>query len=315
MEQAPDLQDVTAFLAVVDTGSFTAAAKRLGLAKSNISRRVARLEEQLGARLLDRTTRRQRLTEIGETYHQHVTGAVQGLADAAQSVLELQGEPRGRLRMTAPADWNDTMGPLIAEFSRRYPKLQLEIELTQRRVDLLGDGFDVAIRAGKLADSSLVARKLGQTAGHLFASPGYLAEHGAPPTPRQLPHHPCVLFRGRQGQTQWKLYDTDEMLHEVTVRGVISTQDFSLVRDAVIRGAGIGMLPDTVGGPAVDSGQLLLVLPGYRTARSDLSVVYPSARFIAPKTRVFVDFCVEWLGEHLQRCTHAIQSPPTPTTR
>lgn len=296
MDEPPDLQDVTAFLAVVDTGSFTAAAERLGLAKSNVSRRVSRLEERLGARLLERTTRRQRLTEVGASYHALVTGAVDQLAEAARSVSELQGQPRGHLKITAPADLNEGLGGLVAEFCARYPEIELEVELTQRRVDLVAEGFDVALRAGKLEDSSLIARSLMDGSSHLYASPDYLARRGTPKTPQQLLEHDCVLFRGRRGEARWRLEGPDGE-HELTVHGVISAQDFGFVRAALVAGAGIGLLPYSLAPEALARGRLVPVLPDYCLGRSPFHLVYPSTRFLSPKVRVFVDFCVVWFKD------------------
>ncbi len=301
MDEPLDLQDVTAFLAVVDTGSFTAAARRLGLAKSNVSRRLARLEERLGARLLERTTRRQRLTEVGTRYHAHVTGAVEQLAEAARSVSELQGDPKGHLRVTAPADWNEGMGRIVAEFSARYPEIQIEVELTQRRVDLVAEGFDVALRAGALEDSSLIARSVGQGAAHLYASPTYIEQHGEPRTPQELSEHAHVLFRARDGVMKAKLDGPDGERHEVEVRGPISAQDFGFVRAAVVAGAGIGALPDSIAVNELCDGALRLVLPDYCMGRSSFHLVYPSTRFLSPKVRVFLDFCVEWFEVEFKR--------------
>ncbi|MCX4247436.1 LysR family transcriptional regulator [Paraliomyxa miuraensis] len=306
MEEPLDLQDVTAFLAVVDTGSFTSAARRLGLAKSNVSRRVARLEQQLGARLLERTTRRQRLTEVGEIYHEHVSAAMKQLAQASHSVSEIQGEPRGRLRITAPADWNETMGRLVAEFSARWPYIQLDIDLTQRRVDLVAEGFDLALRAGRLEDSSLIARAVGEGATHLYASPAYLERRGTPRSVAELAEHAFVLFRGRHGEARLELDGSDGHREEITVSGVISALDFSFVRHALLHGAGIGMLPDSIGAAELDAGGLRLVLPSYCLGRSPFHVVYPSARFLSPKVRVFVDFCVEWVGAELRRSADVV---------
>ncbi len=312
MEQAPDLQDVTAFLAVVDAGSFTAAAARLGLAKSNVSRRVARLEQQLGARLLDRTTRRQRLTEVGETYHAHVTGAVQQLAEAAQSVSQLQGDPRGRLRITAPSDWNEPMGRMVAEFSARYSDITIDVELTQRRVDMVAEGFDVALRMGKMEDSSLIARRLGVGSSHFYASPDYLERHGVPSSPADLSNHACVLFRGRQGEATLTLLNPQGVREELVVHGVLSAQDFGFVRHALVSGAGFGLLPDSVGAQELLAGRLRLVLPDHCPGRSTFHVVYPSARFVSPKVRVFVDFCVEWVAAELSRSADVVQSHAKP---
>lgn len=306
MDEPLDLQDVTAFLAVVDTGSFTAAARRLGLAKSNVSRRVARLEQRLGARLLERTTRRQRMTEVGETYHEHVTQAMQQLDEAARSVSEIQGEPRGRLRLTAPADWNETTGRLVAEFSAQYPHIQVEVDLTQRRVDLVAEGFDVALRAGRLEDSSLIARSVGEGATHLYASPAYLERRGQPRSPAELPEHAFVLFRGRQGEARLQLDGPDGEHQELLVSGVISALDFGFVRHALLHGAGIGLLPDSLGAAELDCGRLRLVLPRYSMG-SSFHVVYPSARFLSPKVRVFVDFCGQWVVAELQRAAEVVQ--------
>ncbi len=305
MDEPLDLQDVTAFLAVVDTGSFTSAARRLGLAKSNVSRRVGRLEQQLGARLLERTTRRMRLTEVGETYHAHVTGAMQQLAEAARSVSQIQGEPRGRLRISAPADWNETMGRLVAEFSAQYPHIQVEVDLTQRRVDLVAEGFDLALRAGKLEDSSLIARSVGEGAAHLYASPAYLERRGEPQEPASLSEHAFVLFRGRQGELRLSL-DGPDGAHEVLVGGLISALDFGFVRHALLYGAGIGLLPDSLAAADLAAGRLRLVLPRYCAERSPFHVVYPSTRYLSPKVRVFVDFCVEWVGTELRRAAEVV---------
>lgn len=300
MDETLDLQDVTAFLAVVDTGSFTGAARRLAVAKSNVSRRVARLEEQLGARLLERTTRHLRLTEVGQTYHAHVTGAMHQLAEAARSVSQSQGEPRGRLRISAPADWNETMGRLVAEFSARWPHIQVEVDLTQRRVDLVAEGFDLALRAGKLEDSSLIARSVGEGSSHLYASPAYLERRGEPLTPAELAGHAFVLFRGRQGELRLGLDGPDGAHEEVTVSGVISALDFGFVRHALVSGAGIGMLPDSFGAGELAAGRLRLVLPRHCLGTSPFHVVYPSTQFLSRKVRVFVDFCVDFVGAELR---------------
>lgn len=302
-----------AFLAVVDTGSFTAAAKRLGLAKSNVSRRVARLEDSLGARLLERTTRRQRLTEVGETYHGQVIGAVEQLAEAARSVSELQGRPRGRLRVTAPADWNETMARLVAEFSAAQPEIQVEVDLSQRKVDLVAEGFDVALRAGRLEDSSLIARSVGVSVGHLYASPGFLARHREPTTLAKLSEHAFVLFRGRQGEAELRIENADG-IHEVTVRGVITAEDFGFVRHALVHGAGIGFLPDFVAAPELEAGRLSRLLPDHCLERSEFHLLYPSTRHVSPKVRVFVDFCVEWIERELQRAA-IIAMQHAPRTR
>ncbi len=294
MDQPP-LEDALAFLAVADAGSFTAAAARLKLAKSNISRRVARLEDQLGVRLLERTTRRLRLTDIGGVYRERLQVAVAQLTAAHEAVRSLHDRPKGHLRITAPGDMGSMLGPILAEFTARYPEVTLEVELSQRRVDLVGEGFDVALRAGSMPDSSMVARRVGVFSNPLMASPEYLARRGRPASVAELAEHDFVLFRGLR---QLVLRGPEGQV-SVAIRGRLACNDIEFARGATLAGAGIGF----TGGGGVSSdvaaGRLELVLPEYRGPGAPLQLVFPSGRFLTAKVRALSDFLTTRLREEL----------------
>ncbi len=288
-----ELGDVEAFAAVVDSGSFTAAAARLRAPKSALSRRVARLEESLGARLLQRTTRSLSLTEAGAAYHASATQALGQLREAAAAVSERSEEPSGTVRITMPVDVGSvTAIESLTEFVKQYPKVNVEVDLSARMVDLIAEGFDLALRAGPLRDSSLVARKLGDTTAILAASPDYLARRGAPTKPSDLADHDCVLFRAVRGESKWRLIGP-EGEEEVSVQGRLSGSDFSFIRAAAIQGAGIAMLPSPAALLDMRCGTLVRVLPDYSGFSSPIHLVYPSARFLPARVTVLRDFLLK----------------------
>lgn len=284
-----DMNEVLIFARVVEAGSFTAAGRALGLPKSTVSRKVAALEERLGARLLERTTRRLRLTEAGSVLFERARRISVALDEAEAAVGELQSEPKGTIRLTAPVDMGHTwLGPIIARFLAAYPDVHVDIELTGRVVDLLAEGFDVAIRAGKLADSSLVARRLGRTRIGLFASPDYLSWRGVPEHPNDLAEHAFVLFRGSRFEETLNLQRGAEQL-EIHVQGRASANDFTMLRGLCAAGAGIGQLPDVVGALEVEAGRLVPVLPDWCTGEGQVAAVYPSSRHLSTTVRAFLD--------------------------
>lgn len=295
MESQPDLEDTLTFLAVAEAGSFTAAAKRRGLAKSNVSRRVARLEEQLGVRLLERTTRRLRLTDIGEAYRERLAHALTEFEAAHAVVRCLNARPTGRVRITAPGDMGPLLGPVLAEFLARYPEVSVDAELTQRSVDLIAEGFDMAIRAGSLPDSGLVAKRVGVFHSPLVASPDYLARRGRPQTVDELAEHDFVLFRGRRRL----VLDGPDGAVSITLRGRISGNNVEFVRGATIAGAGIGTITSPGAARDLEAGRLELVLPGYRGPGSPLQLVFPSGRYLSATVRALSDFLLPRLREML----------------
>ncbi|MEO6603512.1 MAG: LysR family transcriptional regulator [Polyangiaceae bacterium] len=295
-----DLNDVTVFARVVELESFTAAAKQLGLPKSSVSRTVTRLEEELGVRLLQRTTRTLHLTEAGQAYYDRARVALGSLEEAALAASNLSVDPRGIVRMTAPGDLGIINLPgIVARFVSKYPLVHVEVSLSARRVDLVAEGFDLAVRAGKLQDSSLVARKIGSDSLGIFASAAYLRKRGRPKSLAELAHHECVLFRGINGKAEWRLTGPKGE-ESVAVHGPISSDEMGFVQQAVAAGAGVGLLPRiAVRLAAMGSAQAgnVQLLPEYSLGGGDLSVVTPSMRFLPASVTVFRDFLVAELTQ------------------
>lgn len=293
-----DLNEVSTFVKVVEAGGFTAAAEELELPKSTISRRIARLEERLGVRLLERTTRKMRLTEAGQAYFDQVSVPIATLHTASAAAEEQQDVPRGLLKLTAPVDLGHAFLPdLLVRFTKRYPELHVQVELSGRLVDLIREGFDVALRAGKLEDSSLVARRLGGTGIGLYASPQYLAARGTPKSPEQLRAHDFVIHTGVISNGRLPLVGPNGEQKAIEVEGALSGNDFTFVLRAIEAGGGIGLLPKFSARRACSDGALVAVLPEWTREGGGLHIVYPSARFLPAKTKVFCDFVLEMLDE------------------
>jgi DNA-binding transcriptional LysR family regulator len=240
-----DLNAVTAFVKVVEHQSFRAAARALEIPKSTISAKVAALEAELGARLLERTTRSLRLTEAGRAYHQRVAPALEALADAAQVVEELNEGPSGRLRVTTTVEGGQILlGPLVAEYLRRHPAVEVQIHLADRQVDLIEEGFDLALRAGPLPDSTLIARKLSLPGRfRVYASPEYLKVHGEPRRPADLAKHACLVMSAQSHPTTWA-FQVKKRRVSVEVRARCEANSFLVLRDLAAAGLGIARLPD-----------------------------------------------------------------------
>lgn len=295
-----DLNDVLAFTAVADSGSFTRAAERLGWPKSSVSHRVARLEACLGARLLERSTRRLRLTDVGARFHEHARRVLQELDLAAATVDSFRARPQGRLRVSASVVLGQALlPPMVAEFATQHPDVELFVDLTNRRVDLLEEGFDLAIRAGELPDSSLVSRRLGSATARLFAAPAYLRRHGAPVTAAQLTGHVLVDNAPSPAAAGWTLTHDDGRTQAVPARCRLAANDAALLRDLATAAIGIVALPVFVAAPAVAAGRLTPVLPDWATRRVDVHAVFPSHKSLSPALRAFVDLAVSRLGAAL----------------
>jgi len=273
-----DLNRIAVFARVVEAGSFTAAAEALGVRKSSVSRSVAALEAELGIRLLQRTTRKLALTDAGRAYHERTRDALAALEEAQLAAASLGAAPRGLVRITAPAGFAAGLAPVTAGFLRAHPDVRVEVELTSRYVDLVKEGFDLAIRGGPLGDSALLARKLGDSEHGFFAAPAYLAAAGRPRRLADLARHECVLYRTAGGSAVWQV-DGPGGPEQVSVRGRISADDFEFVRATVQSGLGIGFGPEPVFAPEVESGVLERVLPRYAKRTAPVHIVWPSRRF------------------------------------
>jgi LysR family transcriptional regulator AphB len=295
-----DLNDVLAFTAVADSGSFTRAAERLGWPKSSVSQRVARLEQCLGARLLERSTRRVRLTEVGARFHEHAQRVLQELDEAAATVESFRSRPQGRLRISASVVLGQALLPaMLAEFAAEHPEVQLFVDLNNRRVDLLEEGFDLAIRAGTLPDSTLVSRRLGRAAARLFAAPAYLRRHGTPRAVAELAGHALLDNAAAAPGEGWAFTHDDGRQQTLAVRSRLAANDARLLAEIATAGAGIANLPAFVAAPAVAAGRLVPVLPGWATRRVDVHAVFPSHKSLSPALRAFVDLAVLRLGAAL----------------
>ena len=284
-----DLREVLVFTQVVRSGSFTAAARELGMQKSSVSRKVADLEAHLGVRLLQRTTRTLHLTDEGRVFFEHCMRAVSELEEAQRALGGMKSAPTGLLRVTAPLSFG-FLGPMLGPFLSDYPDVQLELICTDRVVDLVEEGFDVAIRAGRLPDTSLIARRLGSLPRYLVASPAYLAEHPAPRRPDELTEHACLVFGA--GPPVWKLVGRGAQV-DVKVPARLVVNDFDLLRDATLAGVGIALLPEPVCIDAIRRRQLRRVLPEWSAAETPIHALYASTRHLSPKVKAFVDFLQE----------------------
>ena len=291
--QGVDLNDVAIFVRVLERGSFADAARELQVPTSTVSRTVARLEETLGARLINRTTRALRPTREGSALYADAATAVLSLEQATRAISERQQEICGTLRVTAPNDLVAMfLSDAVVQFSERHPQVQMDLVLTPRIVDLVGESFDCAIRAGTLRDSSLIARKISDMESRLFAAPAYVTKHGTPRTPQDLIGHRCVLFRGRNGETEWALV-TPESPDEVRIRvtGNICGDDMAFIRAATLGGGGIGLLPALLCAKDVASGRLVEILPSYESRGGALFFVHASTKHVPAKVTAFRD-CV-----------------------
>lgn len=285
-----DLNAVAIFIQIVEKKSLTAAARALELPKSTVSRKLSQLEARLGVRLLQRTPRQLRLTEAGVLFHERCADLLARVEEAESAVSGLQEIPRGRLRVSAGLDFGTTvLGPLVQGFVQLHPQLTVELVLSDRTVDLVGESFDVAIRIGSVRDTSLVARRLGPTHGVLCASPAYLARQGTPAAPEELARHACVVFNSPPHTDEWKLQGP-EGLRTVRVSGPLFVNSLTLVRDAALAGLGIARLPLFICGVDLEAGRLRRVLPSWSTDERLVHAVYPSSKNLSRKVRVFVDF-------------------------
>ena len=278
-----DLNRVAVFVRVVEAESFTAAATALGIPTSSASRAVARLEEQLGVRLLNRTTRKLHLTDGGQHFFQRMQAVIAEAEEATQAAVGFAAEPRGTVRMTAPVDLGVQHLPAIVRtIVQRHPGLVIELLLTSRRIDLVEEGIDLAIRGGRLEDSSLVARRIVSTDLGIFAAPSYLKRRGRPRALADLARHDCLTYGGRRGKFPWRL--TGPRGEEtVSVSGPVVCDDMLFLREMVLAGTGLALLPVPSMDPDVKAGRLLRVLPRYGLTGGGLYLVWPSRTLVPPR--------------------------------
>jgi DNA-binding transcriptional LysR family regulator len=286
-----EIEDIQAFVAVADAGGLTPAAGRLGVSKSIVSRRIARLEKGLRARLFTRTTRGTSLTEAGATFREHAT-RIATEADAARDAISTDGKVRGRLRIAAPLSFGAThFAPVLAELAGRHPELVIQASYSDRRVDLLTEGFDAAIRLGQLDESNLVARRIATFGGSLVASPGYLARRSAPRTPEELVTHDAVA----RVNEEWPLQHGDRTIR-IHPRARYTADNGAALVPAVLAGLGIAMLPTFLVGEQIANGELVVLMPDYPMPEAGVYVVRPPGGSAPCKVRALIDIMVEKFG-------------------
>jgi DNA-binding transcriptional LysR family regulator len=287
-----ETSEFLAFTKAADAKSLSRAAAELGVPRATLGRRLARLEERLGVRLLRRTTRSLSLTEAGEAFYRHARIVLDAVSAAEQSVRRTDETLRGALRVSLPPMLDASLFGMLSEFHRAHPQVQLQAHFSTRHVDLLRDGFDVALRAGVELQPGLVARTLRKDPLVAVASPAYLEARGAPRSARDLRHHACLLgfARGELPQTHWPLLGG----RKLRVEGAFASNEVTLLCDAALRGLGIAMLPGVVvNGPLLE-GKLVHVLPDVLGADTRIAVVYPERQFVLPQVRAFVESIVSW---------------------
>ncbi|HTJ97536.1 MAG TPA: LysR family transcriptional regulator [Rhodocyclaceae bacterium] len=290
------LEDMQIFVSTVDAQSFTAAADKLGLSKQFISRRIMTLEERLGARLLNRTTRKLSITDLGRAYYERALKIIDEVSDAESAVSNQNAAPRGTLRITAPMSFGTMhMGNAIARFLELHPEVRIELDLSDRFVDLIGEGYDMAIRIGTLADSSLVGRQIAPAQLVAACSPAYLKRQGKPAHPSELKQHDCLLY-GHSRNVEWIFTEKNKPLH-ISVSGRLRANNGELARDAAIAGLGIVLLPTFIIGAALQEKKLLTVLDKYTPAPQGIYAVYPQHRQSSLAIKAFTDFLRSTFGK------------------
>ncbi len=278
-------EGVDAFVAVAESGHFAAAATRLGVSTSHVSRLVARLEERLQTRLFYRSTRRVTLTETGHTFLQHCRRLQDGLDEAMHAVQDLGGEPKGLLRMTCALTYGERfIVPLVNDFIARHPQVRVDIELTNRTLDIVQEGYDLAVRLGRLADSRLVATRLAPRVMYLCASPAYLARRGVPDSLAALAAHDCLV-----GTSDTWLFQSEGAEQQLRVSGNWRCNSGQAVLDAALRGFGLCQLPDYYVLEHLRSGALQALLPAHQPPHTAVWAVFPQQRHLSPKVRLLVD--------------------------
>ena len=293
-----DLARIRAFVQVFDAGGFSSAARQHGRSKALLSKYVTDLEDYLGVRLMNRTTRKLSLTEAGEAYYREASQLLQQLDDLDNSILDQTAAPRGLLRVSAARNFGEMiLAPAIFAFLAEHPDVTLDLRLEDRFVDLVEEGIDVALRISAAQDSSLIARKICDMQHSVVAAPVYLDAHGTPKVPEDLRHHACVVDTNLQGQANWRFVDNGQTV-SVHVNGPVRVNSPLSARDAAMAGLGIALLPGYLADPTIEAGKLTRILDGYVQTGSSLQAVYPHRRHLAGKVRALIDHLVAWFEAH-----------------
>lgn len=285
-------EGISEFVYVAENESFTLASKKMGISTAQVSRQVSALEKRLNIKLFYRTTRKVSLTEEGRIFYQHCRGVLDGLNAAELAVTNLQSKPQGRVKLTAPVTYGEQqILPLVNDFAVQYSELEVTANLSNQQVDLVEEGYDLAIRLGKLADSTLMAKKLGTRTNYVCAAPSYLEKQGIPHSLSELNKHNCL-----QGSLDYWYFVDDGKERNIRIRGRLSYNSGYSLTDAALKGLGIVQLPDYYVQQYIESGELITILDNYREPDEGIWAVYPQNRHLSPKIRLLVDYLVKHLA-------------------
>lgn len=292
------LEGMNFLVEAVDGGSFSAAGRRLGLAPSSIARGIGALENELGVRLLNRTTRSLSLTEAGRLYHERAQRILAEVEETSLSITQLEANPRGTLRLNVPSAFGRAhIAPMLPEFLSTFPDVMIDLSMTDAFIDPVEEGIDLVIRIGELKDSSLVARKLAPNKRVICAAPDYFEQHGRPSIPDDLRGHNCLIYKRGNDRVIWHLRDGGGTTHDIAITGDVQTNNTEALRAIVLGGQGIAILPTWFVGDDVRGGRLEIVFEDYTVSPTALDTniyaVFPYNRHLSPKVRAFVDALLE----------------------
>ena len=287
-------ENMSAFIRVVESGSISGAADRLGVAKSAVSRRLKELEGHLGVELFHRTTRKMSLTDTGRSFYHQSVRILEDVFEAELATSQAHGELRGSLKLALPLSFGLMhLGPAINEFSQTHPQVEFDLDFSDREVDLMQEGFDLAIRIAKLPDSSLIARRLAPIQTVICASPAYLEQMGIPQSPDELIDHQCLVYSLLRDFEYWHLTDFKGKEIKAKVRPNLKATNGEFLRDAAIEGQGIVLVPTFIAYKEIERGALVPLLQDYKPPQIDAYAIYPQTRYLSKRVRAFVDFLVK----------------------
>ncbi len=291
------LDGLKTVVAVVETGSFTAASERLGMSKALVSKYVGEVESKLAIRLFNRTTRQLALTDAGSRYYQQSITLLEQYTALIDNVTGEQSKPRGLLRISAPVTFGEMkLSPLLPKFLALYPDVNIELVLTNNAIDMLEEGIDVRLRIGGVDDSTMIARHLKTFPLILCASPTYIQQQGLPKSPAQIADHKCIIDSNFRIGKQWPIISPQGKAESIDVQSAIAVNSPQAVREIAIAGGGIAMTPEFIVEDAIKDGRLLTILPDYTTLEFGLFAIYPHRKYVAKKVRCFIDFALEQLS-------------------
>lgn len=297
------LTRMRAFVDVVEAEGYSAAARKVGRSKALLSKYVRELEDDLGALLLNRTTRQFSLTEAGHTYYKRASEVIREIDSLRDTVRDTSGDVKGRIKVSASRSFADApVGRSLCDFLKAHPDIVLDVSLDDRFVDLVEEGFDIAIRITRLEDSSLIARKLAPFRTFICASPQFLEKHGTPVDPHQLSNYPCLIDTNSRWRSNWQFTTRNGETIAVPVGGPMEANSPLTIRAAAIAGLGIAILPDFIAVPAIKSGELVKLMDDITAVDAGIYAVYPHRRYLPAKVRTFVDFLVDWFRNEDNYC-------------